>query len=129
MLNRHHGVVPGDHSHFKEEEEDMEMSVQSVTDYTPPTHHQAVHPTLPTPHHMPAPTFRNTSEMFRPTSRPGARGNYSFGMQQAEEAQASVDKAQADSQTTTRGQWDRFLGYVREQRRWIFPGVLCSVLM
>lgn len=131
MLQRHHGVVPGDDSICKEEEENMLSNSSAITDYSPPTAHNLQQATdvVPIPHHLPPSTLRQTSEIFRPTSRPGARAGYSFGLQQAEEAQASVDKAEADSKTTARGQWVRFFGYVGEQRRWIIPGVCCSALM
>jgi len=128
MLQRHHGVIPGDDSAIPDDET---RKSSSIADYTPPTDlsHDFVSTSIP--HHMPPSTLSRslTNDLARASSRPTARHGYSFGLQQAEEAQASVDKAEADSSTTKRGQLDRFLKYVAEQKKFVLSGMLCSIFM
>jgi len=128
MLQRHHGVIPGDDAPIPDDET---RKSSSIADYTPPVDisHDLVSASIP--HHMPPSTLSRslTNDLARASSRPTARPGYSFGLQQAEEAQASVDKAEADSSTTRRGLFERFLKYVAEQRRFVFAGMVCSIFM
>lgn len=125
MIQRHHGVIPGDHAPNPEEKPQLQHHEAS-----PPfiAHHDLYSGQVTSgPHRMPSTTLSRTVTLDR--TRSGPISAYAHGVQQAEEALASVERASADSTTTRAGLFKRFYSYLAEQKRFLVLGFSCSVVM
>jgi len=104
--------------------DETRRSSSSNTDYFP----QDISHNLPSPsgtRYTPPSIVSHpiTHDLARSSSRPMAREGFSLGLQQAEEAQASLHEADANSSTS---RLNRFMWYLREQRKFFVCGLACS---
>lgn len=134
MIQLHHGFVPGDDSGLHPEPSSSAPS----TSYDPSpadlkaavsTDYKSAAPTSVHPAGLP--TAINNNELVGVRSRPGAGiHGYSTTVANAEEAKASVEAAEQEtSEATKKSRRKRFFRYVWEQKWWIVPGSIASILM